>query len=94
MLEHERVAALARYRLLGLHLEEGVLLARVARKQGIILRTAQRWLRRYHDDGVVELVPRPRRSRDLNLPARPHLPDSRHRAPDTGAEHRRHQSIG
>ncbi len=60
MLEHEREAALARYRLLRPHLEEGVLAARVAREQGIVLRTAQRWLRRYREDGVVGLVRRPR----------------------------------
>ena len=31
-------------------------LARLAREQGIVLRTAQRWLRRYRDRGLAGLV--------------------------------------
>jgi putative transposase len=56
----ERETALARFRLLRPHLEEGVPLARVARDQGIVLRTAQRWLRRYRAHGLAGLARRSR----------------------------------
>src|SRR5262245_9065828 len=52
-----------RYRLLQPHLEEGVPLARVAREQGVVLRTAQRWLRRYRAHGLAGLVRAPRSDR-------------------------------
>jgi putative transposase len=52
-----------RYRLLRPHLEEGVPLARLAREQGIVLRTAQRWLRRYRAQGLVGLARQPRPDR-------------------------------
>ncbi len=49
-----------RYRLLQPHLEEGVPLARIAREHGIVLRTAQSWLRRYRAAGLAGLARRPR----------------------------------
>ena len=51
---------MARFRLLQPYLEEGVPLARIAREQGIVLRTAQRWLRRYRAQGLVGLARQPR----------------------------------
>jgi putative transposase len=39
-----------------LHLEDGVPLARVARDHGIALRTAQRWVRQYRQDGLAGLA--------------------------------------
>lgn len=58
-----RETALARFRLLRPHLEEGMPLARLAREHGIVLRTAQRWLRRYRDDGLAGLARPPRADR-------------------------------
>ena len=52
-----------RYRLLRPHLEEGVPLARIAREHGVVLRTAQRWLRRYWADGLAGLAHQPRPDR-------------------------------
>src|SRR6476660_1439557 len=52
-----------RYRLLRPHLEEGVPLARIAREQGIVLRTAQRWLRRYRTSGLAGVARQPRTDR-------------------------------
>lgn len=49
-----------RHRLLQPHLEEGVPLARVARERGVVLRTAQRWLRRYRQYGLAGLARQPR----------------------------------
>ena len=43
------------------HLENGVPLARAARERGVPIRTAERWLARYRDGGLVGLA-RPRRS--------------------------------
>ncbi len=45
--ETDRAAALRRFRVLRPHLEDGVPLARLARAQGLELRTLQRWLRAY-----------------------------------------------
>jgi putative transposase len=61
--EHEREATLVRFRLLRPHLEEGVPLARLAREQGVVLRTAQRWLRRYRVSGLAGLARAPRADR-------------------------------
>lgn len=61
--EQERERALERFRLLRPHLEEGVPLTRLARAEGIPLRTAQRWLQRYRARGLVGVARRPRADR-------------------------------
>jgi putative transposase len=58
--EEERAEAVARYRLLQPHLEGGVSLAPLAKAQAIPLRTAQRWVTRYRQDGLAGLVRRAR----------------------------------
>jgi putative transposase len=68
--EPTRAQALARFRLLRPHLEDGVPLARLARAEGIALRTAQRWLARYRNGGLVGLARQPRSDR-----GRRRLPD-------------------
>src|SRR5215212_5341752 len=45
--------ALARFRVLQPHLDDHVPLARVARAQGLELRTLQRWLRAYRQQGLA-----------------------------------------
>src|SRR5258706_14529132 len=68
--EADRTAALARFRLLRPHLEDQVPLARVAREQGRELRTLQRWLRAYQQQGLAGLTRRARRDRGRRaLPA-------------------------
>ena len=54
---------MARFRLLQPHLENGIPLARIARDQGIVLRTAQRWLRCYRAQGLAGLARAPRADR-------------------------------
>jgi putative transposase len=54
--EAERALAFERFELLRPALEGGVSLARVARDQGIALRTAQRWAGQYRRDGLAGLV--------------------------------------
>jgi hypothetical protein len=50
--DDERTLALARFQILRPFLEDGVPLARVAREQNVILRTARRWVRRYRREGL------------------------------------------
>jgi putative transposase len=54
--EQERQRALDRYQTLRPHLEQDVPLARVAVEASIPLRTAQRWLSRYHRFGLIGLT--------------------------------------
>ena len=68
--EADRAAALTRFRVLRPHLEEGVPLARLARDQGLELRTLQRWLRAYRQQGLAGLTRKVRRDRGRRtLPA-------------------------
>jgi len=54
--EERRRQATARLAVLRTHLEDGVLLTRVARDAGVPLRTAQRWLARYRQDSLAGLA--------------------------------------
>ena len=49
-----------RWRILRLHVEDQIPIATLARDTGIGIRTLQRWNRRYRDDGIAGLEPRPR----------------------------------
>jgi len=59
----ERTRALARYRMLQPCVEHAVPLTQVAHQQGVPLRTAERWLARYHRNGLAGLAHRRRRDR-------------------------------
>jgi putative transposase len=61
--EEERAVALDRFRRLRPHLEDGLPLARLARAEGIPLRTARRWVHRYRDHGLAGLARVPRADR-------------------------------
>jgi len=61
--ETERTQALARFQRLRPFLEDGVPLTRVAKAEGIALRTARRWVARYWAEGLVGLGRRPRADR-------------------------------
>jgi putative transposase len=54
--EEERARALVRYHLLQPHLEGGVALTTLARAHAVPLRTAQRWVTRYRQEGLAGLV--------------------------------------
>lgn len=60
----ERLRALARFRFLRPFLEDGVPLADLALKESIDVRTAQRWVKRYHRDGLAGLARRPRNDKN------------------------------
>src|SRR3954470_5271172 len=57
--EDQRVQAMARLTVLRPHLDDGVPLTRTA--AGVPLRTTQRWLARYRQDGLAGLARAPRR---------------------------------
>jgi putative transposase len=61
--EAERAQAFERFDLLRPFLEEGVPLARVARDQGIALRTACRWASQYRREGLAGLARKERNDR-------------------------------
>ena len=54
--EEGQAQAMARFAVLRPHLEESVPLTRAAREAGVPLRTTQRWLARYHRDGLAGLA--------------------------------------
>jgi putative transposase len=54
--EEQRCKAMERFAVLRPHLENGVPLLRAARDAGIPFRTAQRWLARHRQDGLVGLA--------------------------------------
>ena len=58
-----RARALERFSLLRPYLEDGVPLARIAREQRVPLRTAQRWVQRYQQQGLAGLTRKPRADR-------------------------------
>jgi transposase-like protein len=60
----ERSHALARFHIIRPFLEEGVSLSRIAREEGILLRTAQRWVRRYRTAGLAGLARKARNDKD------------------------------
>ncbi|MHB1303436.1 MAG: transposase [Acidiphilium sp.] len=90
--------AIERYRILELHLVDGISLADLARAGPVSERTLQRWLERYRAEGLTGLVRLPRNDR-----GRLHLPDhlvrlTRHLAakrprPPVAAIHRKVQEL-
>jgi putative transposase len=68
--EEQRKLAMERFDVLRPHLEDDVPLARAARHAGIPVRTAERWLARYRQAGLVGLIRSTRRDADARrLPA-------------------------
>jgi len=59
----QREQAMARFRTLRAHLEQEVPLPRAAAAAGVGLRTAERWLARYRDAGLVGLARQGRHDR-------------------------------
>ena len=54
--EAQRDQAMARFALLRRHVEDGVPLARLARQEGVPIRTARRWLSQYRQRGLIGLA--------------------------------------
>ncbi|WAH36486.1 helix-turn-helix domain-containing protein [Alicyclobacillus dauci] len=54
--DRERDQALARFRVIQAHLEDGVPLSELAKTTSVTLRTLQRWLKSYRDKGLVGLT--------------------------------------
>ena len=59
-----RSRALARFQTIRPFLEDGVPLAQVAREQGVVLRTARRWVDRYRREGLTGLARKERDDKD------------------------------
>jgi len=68
--EDQNREAMERFAVLRPHLEEGVPLGRAARRGGVPLRTAERWLARYRESGLAGLARQVRSDADTH-----HLPD-------------------
>src|SRR5437868_3772267 len=62
--EAKRSAALERFHVLRPFLEDEVSLSRIAREQGIRLRTAQRWVRSYRKEGLAGLARKGREDKE------------------------------
>jgi putative transposase len=62
--ESVRQQALERYRLLVPYLTGGMPLSAIARQQGLPLRTLQRWVKQYREQGLLGLARRPRSDRN------------------------------
>ena len=69
----ERTRALARYKIIQPHVEQGVPLAHLVHQQGIALRTAQRWVALHRQYGLAGLAHRARRDRGHQRGLRPEL---------------------
>jgi putative transposase len=62
--DEARTLALARFQAIRPFLEDGVSLAHLAREQGIVLRTARRWVDRYRREGLIGLARKERGDKD------------------------------
>jgi putative transposase len=62
--DEARSRALARFQAIRPFLEDGIPLAQVAREQGMILRTARRWVNRYRKEGLTGLARKERGDKD------------------------------
>ena len=66
-----RSCALARFQIIRPFLEDGVPLTQIAQDQGLVLRTARRWVDRYRREGLVGLARRERNDKDKRKLAAP-----------------------
>ena len=69
--DEARSRALARFRIIRPFLEDGVPLTQVAREQGLVLRTARRWVDRYRREGLAGLARKERGDKDKRKLAAP-----------------------
>src|SRR3954464_12903514 len=69
--DEARSRALARFQIIRPFLEYGVPLTQVAREQGLVLRTARRWVDRYRREGLAGLARKERNDKDKRKLAAP-----------------------
>jgi putative transposase len=62
--DEARSRALTRFQTIRPFLEDGVPLTQIAREQGLVLRTARRWVNRYRKEGLTGLARKERGDRD------------------------------
>jgi putative transposase len=62
--DEARSRALTRFQAIRPFLEDGVPLTQIAREQGLVLRTARRWVNRYRKEGLTGLARKERGDRD------------------------------
>ena len=62
--DEARSRALARFQVIRPFLEDGVPLTQIAREQGVVLRTARRWVDRYRREGLIGLARKERDDKD------------------------------
>ncbi len=66
-----RLRAFARFQIIRPFLEEGVPLTQIAQDQGLVLRTARRWVDRYRREGLAGLARKERNDKDKRKLAAP-----------------------
>ena len=66
-----RVRAFARFHIIRPFLEDGVPLTQIAQDQGLVLRTARRWVDRYRREGLAGLARKERGDKDKRKLAAP-----------------------
>src|SRR3954452_24300971 len=66
-----RLRALARFQIIRPFLEDGVPLTQIAQDQGLVLRTARRWVDRYRREGLTGLARKERNDKDKRQLAAP-----------------------
>jgi putative transposase len=62
--DEARSRALARFQVIRPFLEDGIPLTQIAREQGLVLRTARRWVHRYRREGLTGLARKERGDKD------------------------------
>src|SRR3954465_14039635 len=69
--DEARSRALARFQIIRPFLEYGVPLTQIAQEQGLVLRTARRWVDRYRREGLAGLARKERGDKDKRKLAAP-----------------------
>jgi transposase len=69
--DEARSRALSRFQIIRSFLEDGVPLTQIAQEQGLVLRTARRWVDRYRREGLTGLARKERNDKDRRKLAAP-----------------------
>jgi len=69
--DEARSRALSRFQIIRSFLEDGVPLTQIAQEQGLVLRTARRWVDRYRREGLTGLARKERNDQDRRKLAAP-----------------------
>src|SRR5208337_238809 len=89
--DEARSRALSRFQIIRSFLEDGVPLTQIAQEQGLVLRTARRWVDRYRREGLTGLARKERNDKDRRKLAAPppatHRGDGVAQAQDADSDH-------